>query len=428
MLDILNGKIVAKTEEGCFEITAIDAHRAITVHLLELMEDNSPEHIRENYVKAWKLYSIGKLIYKDPTISERRVREDLLPLMDCLVQDIAERHLAYIVMRYITREYSYRIREKHEINSLYDFFYALRDPVYTTVLKNKPEFELFYRLDTAFYDELGEPNTPLIDLQCRPAKDDYKYIRNDNLAFNKAVKNNEPLPIIDSKREYEKVIPDIIRLPDTIAEWAVDLRMHDLISKDDYAEIKKYRSLEDSAYSSVADDSIHCVDDTYKYRYRQRENLEQVYNDAKQAGCYNICYYIALRIGSDILRKHIAKLSGVKTKIYSDHNSIRRFIISLCKTSLIVLALFIGYKILKAIYDFVALPIFFWPFVILLGGLFSTPESRETEALFSTTSPYKQARLEQAHRQEKQLKELNDNLRRYNSNLNASNNGYRRFR
>ena len=63
MLDIINGKVVTNTGEGTFEISAIDAHRALTIHLLELMEDNTPEHKRENFEEAQRLYGIGKKIY-----------------------------------------------------------------------------------------------------------------------------------------------------------------------------------------------------------------------------------------------------------------------------------------------------------------------------------------------------------------------------
>lgn len=425
MLDIINGKVVTNNGEGTFEISAIDAHRALTIHLLELMEDNTPEHKRENFKEAQRLYDIGKKIYKDKTLTYEIVSQDLLPLVDCLIRDTAEPHLAFIIMTYITREYTYRIKELHEEDSLFEFFYILRDPVYTTVLKDKPDFELFYRIQYGFYaatQEYYEETHSLEEIR------DKEYIQRDTDAFIKAVNNGTELPNTEENRVYGKMVQGIIHLPYVVAKWGLKFKDNEITYKEDYKVLKEYIQLHKTVYVPTAGSDRTSVDGQYNLHYKKDKAVRDAYTTAKYNGSYNICYYIALMIGSDAMRKNIARLSGVKTKIYDDHNSLRRMAITVAKTALLIIALFIGYKVLKAIYDFIYMPIVFWVLVVgALSGIFSTPESRASAAYMSTLSPYKRTMIESSMRQEKQLKELNENLQKYNAALSQNKNGYRHF-
>lgn len=425
MLDIINGKIVTRTGEGTFEIDAKNAHRAITVHLLELMEDNTPEHTRENYIEAQKLYKIGAMVFKDAHITYDIVCEDLMPLMDCLIQDKAEGHLAYMVMRYVTREYVYRIKQKHELDALYDFFYLLRDPVYTTILREKPYFELFYRIENAFFDE---SKAERVENHCMETIYDYEYITKNQKLFDEAIRNNKPLPETDLSREYGKMVQGIVNMPYIVACWGAQLTNDGYISKDEYAPLRMYVDLYKKTYNPTAGSQKANVDQDYEFVYCKDKELSQTYSLASIKGCYNLCYYIALRIGSDSMRRATARNSGVRTKLYNDHNSIRRFTKSAVKAILVILAIYVGYRILKGIYDAINMPFAFWFIAIpCISAAFSTPESRAAAVEWSIRSPYRRARYEQAKEQNRQLKELNENIKKYNAKLDELNNGYRKF-
>ncbi len=424
MLDIINGKVVAKTDEGIFEIGEADAHRAITVHFLELMEDESEDNLDENYHEAIKLYNIGKQIYKSPQITAEKAREDLMPLIDCLIRDTADRRIAYRVMRYVTREYAYRIRELHEASSLLDFFYALRDPIYTTVLRVDPTFELFYRIEAAFHAEIGDTDNYIKENYCKAIKD-LEYIIEDQRIFEKAIVEDNDYSFSDGEREYDGVIPGIILMPNTVALWGLELKKNSYITSEEYEPLQIYKDMVKAIYTKGRDS----FDVDYEYSHYQGSSLQEVNKAASENGSFNICYYIASRIGSDTMRKRIAKASGINTLIHDYGNSSRRAGNVVLKLGGYAVVIFILYRILRKIYFFFQpLSIIFWILaVVVLMGLLSTPESRESQAMFSVQSPYRRARLEQAKRQERLLTEINENLRKYNKGLSRAKSGFNYF-
>ena len=426
MLDIVNNTLVAKTAEGCFEINETEAHRALTIHFLELMEDNTPEHLRDNYKEAMRLFDIGSRVYKSNTITATQTREDLLPLVDCLVRDKSDRHLAYVIMRYITREYSYKIRTLHDKEALYDFFYILRDPIYTLVVKDKVEYELFYRVVYAFYKEIGKVEEHAKEYRTN-AREDFRYLESDILAFEKAIKNGSELPYIDVKRKYQPLPHAVIQMPYEVVLWGRELKSKGFISEEDYKELDTYKRLFDSAYSRTSSGLCEeTLNNEYELGYKKNENgIKDAYKNAKKLGCYNICYYIAQRIGSDFMRADIAKLSGIE-KVYDNHISRKRLIKGIIKRLLIALAIYVGYSVIKWIYDFIDMPLIFWFIFFPCFAIFS-PEHTDEGAVMFTHSPYRRARYYQAQRQEKLLRDLNDKLDRYNSSMYSTKNGYRHF-
>lgn len=442
MLDIINGTIVAKTEEGCFEMGTVEAHRAITTHYLELMEDNNPDNIRDNYLAAEKLYEIGGYLYKSDKISEAQTREDLMPLIDCIVLDTSERHLAALVMRYVTREYTYKIKTRHEVGSFYDFFYALRDPIFTLNLKEDRNTEMYHRVAHAFLSESESYNDVSWRSDFKDAdrkheilweatRKDLNFIKEDELRFKQAVHNNTPLPTT-KPRDYAAVTSLLIVMPYVVFTWAANLSKEGKIAPEKLNEVKGFTVFCINARHNEAQEyDVHGSKLEYSLFKDKHRPMRQAFDEAKAKGYYGACYYIAQRIGSDRLRKQAAKAAGVTTKIPNYGMSLKRAIFRIIKLALIIGALYIGYTVLKAIYDFINMPFIFWWLVFAgIGGIGEGlhPETTESAFLLTTTSPYRRARYYQGKRIEEQLKEQNNLLREYNRSLSRTGTGYNYFK
>ena len=442
MLDIINGKIVAKTEEGCFEMGTVETHRAITTHYLELMEDNNPDNIRANYLAAEKLYEIGGYIYKSEKITEAQTREDLMPLIDCIVKDTSERHLAALVMRYVTREYTYKIKTRYEVGSFYDFFYALRDPIFTLNLKEDRNTEMYHRVAHAFltetntykdistYSEETDYNRKH-EFIWKETRNDIEFIKDDENRFKKAVHSNTPIPTT-KPRDYAAVTSLLIVLPYIVYTWGQDLCTKRIFETADMKPLYSFGLLcKNARHNEFYEYDVHGSSFEYSLFQDKHRPMRQAFDMAKKEGFYGACYYIAQRIGSDRLRKQAAKAAGVTTKIPNYGNSLKRAIIRIIKLSLIIGALYIGYSILKAIYDFIDMPIvFWWLFLACIGGIGEGlhPETTESAFLLTTTSPYRRARYYQGKRIEQQLKDQNNLLREYNRSLSRTQTGYNYFK
>lgn len=408
MLDIIDGKLVTVTAEGAFETTPVDAHRQITDLFLQYMQDDNENNVRDNFKNALKLYDIGGKIYKNNGITEQETIDCLVPLMQEIVYDRAERHLSALVMKYVTREFRYKITEKYEVESLMSFFYFTRDNMVYLSLTPTKDQELYYRLVDAFYSE-DDYHT-----LTRNVKDfifeDVKYVNDDYRAYKKAVLNNTELPIYQPK-DYFYVTPTLILIPYTVAKWVDYDKYKDRWDAEDKRNITSMKKIFRLIYQSYGYNWLNkgypskAFDDAIHFLNRDDSELKEAYDMAVFAKDYSTQYLIAQATASDSMRRKIAKAIGYKGKLVGGGRSFIRGTKKVLKAAGITLAIYIGYSIIKGLYDFIDLPFIFWFLMIfgVLAGLGGKSTLR-TMAVFDHRA-YRYVRMQQAEETIKAIKE-----------------------
>ena len=350
MLKIVNNMIVSSTPEGMFELSNSEAHSFITKDMLEILSDKDAGHLRDNANNIYTMYKIGERLYKSDDITEKQTNDDLMPLIRKLVDFEGDGRLAMMVMQYIIREYHYKITKKHEIESLYNFYYAMRDPVFTMNLKPDLNTDLYHRFAFTFFNETEN----LKELYQNVWRDYeiYNQLFDDYQLFWKAVWNNTPIPEYKPFTTWCSMNAEIVIVPMEITLWACTLQREGYLSDEDAAPFRNDLELCKMVKGQPHeyDDDI-LVDGAYRRFKKKRSPLRMGYEKALKCGFYAAAYFVAQSIASDRLKLKIAKNLGVD-KIQNYHISRKRLIKRLIKLVIIGILAFIAYKIILGIRSF----------------------------------------------------------------------------
>ena len=379
MLEMIDGMIVANTAEGRFELTISEAHRAITEDFLIMMDndhrEDDPDKFTQNVQYAIRLYSIGKQIYNSEELTEEITNDDLMPLLHKISEDKCSPHISYLVMRYVVREYYYKITYRAEVTSLYNFYYAMRDPIFKTILKKTTNTETYHRLALAFFAE-----TQSFDNLKKYAYYDFqkydKLLDMSKVIYDRA-KEGKRLPELPAM-EWCSMNPELVIIPYEITCWASWLQAENYLSKEDAEPFLKdmniCKTLFEVGKQHTFDDKL-AVDVTYKHFKQTDSPIREAYSAAKKEGFYAAAYYVAQAIASDQLKFKIAKELGVKS-IYNYHVSEKRAIKKIIMLLIFAVVGFVGYKILLGIKSFFGDAIFWFLVFVAVGACGSTPETR----------------------------------------------------
>jgi hypothetical protein len=343
MLEIRDKKIVANTNEGIFYLGGFDAHYSLIQEFHNLLNTTDEDNLRENYIYARTLCENAALFYTHPDITEQVTNDSLVPLMKEIFKDKANIMLSSLILGYCIEEYWFKITKKHEIDSLRNFYFLMRDPFFTVVFKSFKYQLANYKLMVYRFLQKTHTSSSLyhVSFAC-DLHSNATYSEANTLIgkINEYLKNDTDKDFgIVTLETIDPYTIELIFIPYVIAKEGIKISK----SVDNFPEEDIY------LYNATIDIfNMLTQKRTLKEEKKSLRSGSDVYIASSLANdmeFYGAVYYIAERVHDDKSRKIIAKNLGYKHVFSYMYKAKKR-----AKFLFVLLAFTIAFILLRKMY------------------------------------------------------------------------------